>query len=58
LEQQFIVHELQSSPQQSEHFSPHLQSADFFESVAGVEADSEPIANTPAKRNANIAVFI
>lgn len=55
-----MVHELHLVPQHSEHFSPHLQSADLLEAVFSVfvVALSEPMANTPAKRNAKIADFI
>jgi len=47
-----MVHELHSVPQQVEHFSPHLQSAEVFEVVVFPIATNEPSAITPAKRNA------
>lgn len=51
---------LQAVPQQVEHLSPHLQSAEVgaFEDSSFGDATSDPIASTLAKANANIAVFI
>ena len=55
-----MVHELQLVPQHSEHFSPQVQPADLLEPALWVfvVALSEPMANTPATRNAKIANFI
>jgi len=55
-----MSHELQLSPQQTEHVAPHLQSAECLDAAVSFDgaAISEPIANNPPKTSAKNAVFI